>query len=155
MRRRRAPKRTPLADPKYHNTLVAKMMSMMMRDGKKSIVERLIYRSFDIVQEKTGKDALDVFKQAVENARPLLETKSRRVGGATYQVPISVRPDRGQTLALRWMRDFARGRKGAPMEQKLASEILDAFNKTGATLKKREDTHKMAESNRAFAHYRW
>jgi small subunit ribosomal protein S7 len=155
MRRRRAPKRKSLPDPKFKSVLVAKMCNVMMRDGKKSLAERVIYKSFDVLQEKTGKSAIDVFKQAIDNVRPLLETKSRRVGGATYQVPISVRPDRGQTLAMRWIRDFARGRKGAPMDQKLASEILDAFNKTGSTIKKREDTHKMAESNRAFAHYRW
>jgi small subunit ribosomal protein S7 len=155
MRRRRAPKRKSLPDPKFKSVLVAKMVSIMMRDGKKSLAERVIYKSFDALQEKTGKSAIDVFKQAIDNVRPLLETKSRRVGGATYQVPVSVRPDRGQTLAMRWIRDFARARKGASMDQKLASEIIDAFNKTGATIKKREDTHKMAESNRAFAHYRW
>jgi small subunit ribosomal protein S7 len=155
MRRRRAPKRKALPDPKFNSLIVAKMVSVMMRDGKKSIVERMIYRSFDIMQEKTGKEPLGVFKQAIDNARPLLETKSRRVGGATYQVPLSVRPERGQTLAMRWIRDHARYRRGAPMDQKLASEIMDCFNKSGSTIKKREDTHKMAESNRAFAHYRW
>jgi len=155
VRRRRAPKRKALPDPKYKSVLVAKMTNVMMHDGKKSVVERLIYRAFEVLQEKTGKDAVDVFKQAVENVRPLLETKSRRVGGATYQVPVSVRPERGQTVAMRWMRDYARTRKGAPMDQKIAAEILDAFNKTGSSIKKREDTHKMAESNRAFAHYRW
>ena len=155
MRRRRASKRKTLPDPKYKNVLVAKMIKTVMYGGKKSLAERLIYRAFDVAQEKTGKDGLEVFKQAIENARPLLETKSRRVGGATYQVPVSVRPERGQTLAMRWMRDFARQRKGSPMDQKLAGEIVEAFNKTGSTMKKREDTHKMAESNRAFAHYRW
>lgn len=108
-----------------------------------------------MIKEKTGKNPLEAFKQAVENARPLLETKSRRVGGATYQVPVSVRPDRSNTLALRWMRSYAKDRKGKPMAVKLAEEILDAYNKTGSSFKKREDTHKMAESNRAFAHYRW
>lgn len=155
MRRRRAPKRKSLPDPKYKSVLVAKMVSILMRWGKKSLAERLIYGAFNVLKEKTGKDALEVFKQAVENVRPLLETKSRRVGGATYQVPLSVRPERGQTLAMRWMRDFARSRRGSPMDQKLASEILDAYNKSGSAIKKREDTHKMAESNRAFAHYRW
>lgn len=155
MRRRRAAKRTVAPDPKYGNTLVHKLINMVMERGKKSLSERIVYNAFAILGEKTGKDPLEVFKQAVENIRPLLETKSRRVGGATYQVPISVRLDRGQALALRWMRTFARGRKGAPMQQKLAAEILDAFNKTGSSIRKREDTHKMAESNRAFAHYRW
>jgi small subunit ribosomal protein S7 len=155
MRRRRAPKRKSLPDPKFKSVLVAKMVSVIMRDGKKSLAERVIYGAFDVLQEKTGKDPHEVFKQAIDNARPLLETKSRRVGGATYQVPISVRPDRGQTLAMRWIRDYARGRRGAGMGSKLASEILDVYNKTGSTIKKREDTHKMAESNRAFAHYRW
>ena len=126
-----------------------------MERGKKSLAERIVYNAFAILGEKTGKDPLEVYKQAVENVRPLLETKSRRVGGATYQVPISVRLDRGQSLAVRWMCNFAKGKKGTPMQQKLASEILDAFNKTGASIRKREDTHKMAESNRAFAHYRW
>ncbi len=155
MRRRRVPKRTITPDSKYGNTLVQKLINMVMERGKKSVSENIVYNAFAIMGEKTGKEPLEVFKQAVENVRPLLETKSRRVGGATYQVPISVRLDRGQALALRWMRTYARGRKGAPMQQKLASEILDAFNKTGSSVRKREDTHKMAESNRAFAHYRW
>ena len=126
-----------------------------MERGKKSLAERIVYNPFAIVGEKTGKETLEVFKQAVENIRPLLDTKSRRVGGATYQVPVSVRIERGQGLALRWLQTFAKGRKGQPMEQKLAAEITDAFNKTGSAMRKREDTHKMAESNRAFAHYRW
>ena len=155
MRRRRAQKRKILSDPKYKNILVAKMINIVMERGKKSMAENILYGAFDILKEKTGKDPLEVFRQALDNARPLLETKSRRVGGATYQVPMSVRPDRGNTLAMRWMRTFARDRKGSPMRQKLANEILDAFNKSGAAIKKREDTHKMAESNRAFAHYRW
>lgn len=155
MRRRRAPKRKILPDPKFKNILVAKMINIVMERGKKSTAENVLYGAFDILKEKTGKDPLDVFKQALDNARPLLETKSRRVGGATYQVPMSVRPERGSALAMRWMRTFARDRQGSPMRQKLANEILDAFNKTGAAVKKREDTHKMAESNRAFAHYRW
>lgn len=155
MRRRRAPKRKILPDPKFKNILVAKMINIVMERGKKSTAENVLYGAFDILKEKTGKDPLDVFKQALDNARPLLETKSRRVGGATYQVPMSVRPERGNALAMRWMRTFARDRQGSPMRQKLANEILDAFNKTGAAVKKREDTHKMAESNRAFAHYRW
>ncbi len=144
-----------MPDPKFKNILVAKMVNVVMDCGKKSVAERVVYGAFDVLKEKTGKDPLDVFKQALDNVRPLLETKSRRVGGATYQVPVSVRPDRGNTLAMRWMRNLARGKHGSAMGQKLASEILDAFNKTGAAVKKREDTHKMAESNRAFAHYRW
>ncbi|OGW88102.1 MAG: 30S ribosomal protein S7 [Omnitrophica bacterium RIFCSPLOWO2_01_FULL_50_24] len=155
MRRHRAAKRKQIPDPKYKSVLVGRMVNIMMYAGKKSVSERLVYGALDLLKEKTGKDGIEVFKQAIDNARPLLETKSRRVGGATYQVPVSVRPERGQTLAMRWMRDFARGRKGTPMDQKFATEVLDAFNKTGSTIKKREDTHKMAESNRAFAHYRW
>jgi len=155
MRRRRAARRTVSPDPKYGNTLVHRLINVVMERGKKSLAERIVYNAFAILGEKTGKDALEVFKQSVENVRPLLETKSRRVGGATYQVPVSVRADRGQSLAIRWMHTFAEGKKGAPMQQKLANEILDGFNKTGASMRKREDTHKMAESNRAFAHYRW
>ena len=155
MRRRRAQKRKILPDPKFKNILVAKMVNIVMEQGKKSTAERVVYGAFDVLKEKTGKDPLEVFKQALDNARPLLETKSRRVGGATYQVPVSVRPERGNALAMRWMRTFARDKQGSPMRQKLANEILDAFQKTGAAVKKREDTHKMAESNRAFAHYRW
>ena len=155
MRRRRAPKRRILPDPKYKNLLVAKMINIVMERGKKSLAERIVYGSFDVVKEKTAKDPLEVFKQAIDNARPLLETKSRRVGGATYQVPVSVKPDRGQSLAMRWLRMFARDRKGKAMTDKLAEEIMNAFNKTGAAIKKREDVHKMAESNQAFAHYKW
>ena len=155
MRRRRAPKRKIEPDPRYGDLLVSKLINIVLERGKKSLAERIVYGALDILKEKTGKDPLEVFKQALDNARPLLETKSRRVGGATYQVPVSVRPDRGNTLAMRWMRGFARDKHGSPMRQKLASEIMDAFNKTGAAVKKREDTHKMAESNRAFAHYRW
>jgi len=155
VRRRRAPKRRILPDPKYKNLLVAKMINILLEHGKKSLAERILYGSFDVLKEKTGKDPLDVFKQAVDNVRPLLETKSRRVGGATYQVPVSVRPERGSGLAMRWLRMFARDRQGKPMREKLAEEILNAYNKTGAAVKKREDIHKMAESNQAFAHYKW
>ena len=119
------------------------------------MAQKIVYKAFDTVKEKMSKDPLEIFKQSVDNVRPLLETKSRRVGGATYQVPISVRADRGNTLALKWMKTFSRQRKGRPMHIKLAEEILDGFNKTGSSMKKREDVHKMAESNRAFAHYRW
>ncbi|MFC1809536.1 30S ribosomal protein S7 [Candidatus Omnitrophota bacterium] len=155
MRRRRAPKRKILQDPKYKNLLVSKFMNIIMIKGKKSVSEKIIYGAFDILKERTKKDSLEVFKQAIENARPLLETKSRRVGGATYQVPIEVNPARGQTLALRWIRDLCRGKRGKPMQEKLADELLDCYNKTGTTIKKREDVHRMAEANRAFSHYRW
>ena len=155
MRRRRAPKREILPDPQYGDLLVAKFINMIMECGKKSTAERIVYGAFDILKEKTGKDALEVFKQSMDNARPLLETKSRRVGGATYQVPISVRGERGTTLAMRWFKTYSAARKGRPMREKLAQELLDSYNKTGTVVKKREDVHKMAESNRAFAHYRW
>lgn len=155
MRRRRAPKRKINPDPRFSDILVSKLINIVMERGKKSIAEGIVYGAFDILKEKTGKDSLEVFKHAVDNVRPLLETKSRRVGGATYQIPVTVRPERGNTLALRWIRTYARGRKGKPMRIKLAEEILDSYNKTGSAVKKREDVHKMAESNRAFAHYRW
>lgn len=155
MRRRRAPKRTIAPDPQYADLLVSKLINLVMERGKKSMAQKIVYGAFNVVKEKAGKEPLEVFKQAVENVRPLLETKSRRVGGATYQVPVSVRADRGHTLALRWIRSYARERKGRPMYMKLAEEILDSYNKTGTSVKKREDIHKMAESNRAFAHYRW
>ncbi len=131
------------------------MINMLQWDGKKAVSEKIVYDAFDILKEKTHKNPLEIFQKAVENIRPLLEVKSRRVGGATYQVPVDVRPDRGITLALRWVRDFARQKKGRSMQNKLADEIMDAYNKTGAVIKKREDTHKMAEANRAFSHYRW
>ncbi len=155
MRRRRAPKRQIDPDPRYGDLVVSKLINIVMERGKKPVAEKIVYGAFDILKEKTGKEPLEVFRQAVDNVRPLLETKSRRVGGATYQVPVSVRQDRGVTLALRWIRLFARSRKGKPMRIKLADEILDGYNKTGTAMKKREDVHKMAESNRAFAHYRW
>ena len=155
MRRRRAPKRKILPDPKYKNLLVSKFVNVVLIKGKKSTARRIVYDAFDLIQQRTNKNPLDVFKQAVDYARPLLETKSRRIGGATYQVPIEVKPDRGNTLAFRWIRDYARAKKGKPMQEKLAAEILDCFNKTGSTIKKREDVHKMAESNRAFSHYKW
>jgi len=155
MRRRRAVKRQVQPDPKYNNKLVSKLINMVMVKGKKSIAENIVYSCFAIMEEKTSKNALDVYKKALENARPLLEVKPRRVGGATYQVPIEIKPERGTMIALRWIRNFARSKKGRPMEQRLAQELLDAYNNEGATIKKREDTHKMAESNKAFAHYRW
>jgi small subunit ribosomal protein S7 len=142
-------------DPRYGDLLVAKFINIVMECGKKSIAERIVYDALDIVKEKTAKEPLEVFRGALDNVRPLLETKSRRVGGATYQVPVSVSEDRGYSLALRWIRSYSRDRKGKPMHEKLAQEIIDGFNKTGPSIKKREDMHKMAEANRAFAHYRW
>jgi small subunit ribosomal protein S7 len=155
MRRRRAPKRKIDPDPRYNDLLIAKFINIVMECGKKSTAERIVYDALDIVKEKTAKEPLEVFRAALDNVRPLLETKSRRVGGATYQVPVSVSEDRGFSLALRWIRSFSRDRKGKPMHEKLAQEIIDGFNKTGPSIKKREDMHKMAEANRAFAHYRW
>jgi len=155
MRRRRAQKRLIDPDPRYGDLLVAKFINIVMECGKKSIAERIVYDALDIVKEKTSKEPLEVFRAALDNVRPLLETKSRRVGGATYQVPVSVSEDRGYSLALRWIRTYSRERKGKPMHEKLAQEIIDGFNKTGPSVKKREDMHKMAEANRAFAHYRW
>lgn len=155
MRRRRAEKREILPDPKYKNVLVSKFINIIMTRGKKSVAETIVYKSFDILAEKTSKGALEVFQKAMNNARPLLEVKSRRIGGATYQVPIDVKPERGVSIAMRWVRNFARGKKGKPMEIKLADEILEAYKGEGAAIKKRDDTHKMAEANKAFAHYRW
>jgi len=155
MRKQRAPKRDVAPDAKYNSKVVASFINMIMKKGKKSLSERIVYRSFDIVNEKLKRDPLEVFQKAVENVRPLLEVKSRRVGGATYQVPVDVNSRRGTTLALRWMRNYARAKSGRPMEQKLADEIIDAYKRQGAAIKKREDTHRMAEANKAFAHYRW
>ncbi|MBI4710940.1 MAG: 30S ribosomal protein S7 [Candidatus Omnitrophica bacterium] len=155
MRRRRAPKRKIDPDPRYGDLLIAKFINIVMECGKKSTAERIVYDALEIVKEKTSKEPLEVFRAALDNVRPLLETKSRRVGGATYQVPVSVSEDRGYSLALRWIRSYSRDRKGKPMHEKLAQEIIDGFNKTGPSIKKREDMHKMAEANRAFAHYRW
>ena len=142
-------------DPRYGDLLIAKFINIVMDCGKKSTAERIVYDALEIVKEKTAKEPLEVFRAALDNVRPLLETKSRRVGGATYQVPVSVSEDRGYSLALRWIRSYSRERKGKPMHEKLAQEIIDGFNKTGPSIKKREDMHKMAEANRAFAHYRW
>ena len=155
MRRRRAQKRLIDPDPRYGDLLIAKFINVVMECGKKSIAERIVYDALDIVKEKTSKEPLEVFRAALDNVRPLLETKSRRVGGATYQVPVSVSEDRGYSLALRWIRSYSRDRKGKPMHEKVAQEIIDGYNKTGPSIKKREDMHKMAEANRAFAHYRW
>lgn len=154
-RRRVAEKREILPDPKYNSKMVSKFMSAIMTDGKKSVAERICYGAFEIIKEKAGEDPLKVFKTAIENVKPIVEVKARRVGGATYQVPVEVRPNRRLALAFRWIRDFARKRPERTMTERLAAELLDAYNKTGASVKKREDTHRMAEANKAFAHYRW
>jgi len=154
-RRRVAEKREVLPDPKYNSKLVNRFISLIIRDGKKSIAEGIFYGALDIVRDKTNSDPIKVMKAAVENVKPVLEVKPRRVGGATYQVPVEVKPQRKTALALRWMVDYARKRKEKTMRERLAGEILDAYNNTGASIKKKEDTHKMAEANRAFAHYRW
>lgn len=154
-RRREVPKREVLPDPKYGSKVLSKFINSIMQDGKKAIAEGICYDALEIIKEKTGNDPVKVFKQALENVKPILEVKPRRVGGATYQVPVEVRPSRRNALAFRWIRNFARARGERTMSEKLAGELLDASNKTGAAIKKREDTHKMAESNKAFAHYRW
>jgi len=143
------------ADARYHDQLVGKFINVLMSRGKKSTAERLCYRAFDLVQEKTGGDPLKVFRAAVDNVKPVVEVKSRRVGGASYQVPVEIRPVRRTALALRWIVEYAKGRGGKSMSEKLAGELLDAANNTGAAVKKREDVHRMAEANKAFAHYRW
>ncbi|MGO9611885.1 MAG: 30S ribosomal protein S7 [Dissulfurispiraceae bacterium] len=154
-RRREAEKRDLLPDPKFNSKLVSRFVSILMKDGKKSTAERACYGAFDILKDKTGSDPLKVFKTAVDNVKPLLEVKPRRVGGATYQVPMEVRPQRKIALALRWIIGYSRARKEKTMRERLAGELLDAYNNTGTSIKKKEDTHKMAEANRAFAHYRW
>ena len=155
MRKRQATKRDVLADPIYNSKVVTKLVNHIMKDGKKGTAQKIIYNAFDIVKEKTGEDAMVVFNKAMDNIKPGLEVKSRRVGGATYQVPVEVKPDRAQALAFRWLAQYARLRGGHSMAENLANEIIDASNGTGASVKKKEDTHKMAEANKAFAHYRW
>ena len=156
MRRRRAERRESLPDPKYNSRLLGKFINMVMERGKKSVAESIVYGALEVLKNKVSdKEPLEVFTQAIDNARPLLEVKSRRIGGATYQVPIEVKADRGQFIAMRWIRDFARQQKGKPMGEKLAAELLNAYRKEGPSMKKREDTHRMAEANKAFAHYRW
>lgn len=156
MRRRRAERREVLPDPKYNNKVISRFINMLMINGKKWNAERIVYGSLDILCQKTQKsDALEVLNKAIENVRPLLELKSRRVGGATYQIPVEVRGERGVSLALHWIRNAARGRKGKPMQERLATEILEAFNGQGSAVKKKEEMHKMAEANRAFSHFRW
>ncbi len=155
MRKRRAVKRDVLADPIYNSKLVTKLINQIMNDGKKGTAQKILYSAFDMVKEKTGQDPMEVFEKAMENIKPALEVKSRRVGGANYQVPIEVKADRSQALALRWLVNYSRLRGGHSMAENLANEIIDASEGTGAAVKKREDTHKMAEANKAFAHYRW
>ena len=149
------PKRDVLPDPVYNDKVVTKLINNIMLDGKKGVAQKICYDAFDIVKEKTGKDPLEVFEQALNNIMPVLEVKARRVGGATYQVPMEVRPERRQTLGLRWLVNYARQRGERTMKERLAGEILDATNGLGGAFKKKEDTHKMAEANKAFAHYRW
>ncbi len=155
MRKRRAVKRDVLADPMYNSKLVTKLINQIMNDGKKGTAQKILYGAFDMVKEKTGQDPMEVFEKAMENIKPALEVKSRRVGGANYQVPIEVKADRSQALALRWLVNYSRLRGGHSMAENLANEIIDASEGTGGSVKKREDTHKMAEANKAFAHYRW
>ena len=155
MRKRRAIKRDVLADPLYNSKLVTKLINTIMLDGKKGVAQKIVYSAFDMIKEKTNQDAMEVFEKAMENIKPALEVKSRRVGGANYQVPVEVRADRSQALALRWLVTASRNRGGHTMALNLANEIMDAANGTGAAVKKREDTHRMAEANKAFAHYRW
>ena len=155
MRKRQATKRDVLPDALYKSKVVTKLINQIMLDGKKGTAQRIVYDAFDMIKEKTGQDAMEVFTKAMENIKPALEVKSRRVGGANYQVPVEVKAERAQTLAFRWLAQYARLRSGHTMAEKLANEIIDASNGIGASVKKREDTHKMAEANKAFAHYRW
>ena len=155
-RRRVAAKRKVVPDPRYSSELVAKLINCMMEKGKKSLAQRILYQSLDIIHQKMpDQDVMEILSKSVENVKPVLEVKSRRIGGATYQVPVEVRTDRRTSLALRWVVQFARARKGVPMAQALASELLEAYRGEGAAIKKREDTHRMADANKAFAHYRW
>ena len=154
-RRGNIAKRDVLPDPLYNSKLVTRLINNIMYDGKKGVAQKIVYGAFDIIREKTGKEPLEVFEQAMENVMPQLEVKARRVGGATYQVPMEVRPERRQTLGLRWMTNYSRLRSEKTLKERLAGEILDAVNGAGGAAKKRDDTHKMAEANRAFAHYRW
>ena len=155
MRKRRAVKRDVLPDALYKSKVVTKLINQIMIDGKKGTAQRIVYDAFDMIKEKTGEDAMEVFERAMKNIKPALEVKSRRVGGANYQVPVEVKADRAQALAFRWLAQYARLRNGHSMAENLVNEIIDASNGIGASVKKREDTHKMAEANKAFAHYRW
>jgi small subunit ribosomal protein S7 len=154
-RRRVVEKRKLLPDPRYADRQVARFMNIIMHDGKKSTAEQIVYGAFEIIETKTRNDPMAMFRRALENARPRIEVKSRRVGGATYQVPIEVRPERATSLAMRWLVQYARSRDGKSMRDKLANEIIDAANERGETVRKREETHRMADANKAFAHYRW
>lgn len=154
-RKGNVPKREVLPDPVYGSVVVAKLINSIMLDGKKGTAQTIVYDAFESIKETTGEEPLDVFEKAMENIMPIVEVKARRIGGANYQVPIEVRPERRQTLALRWLTKYTRARGEKRMSEKLAKEIVDASNNTGATVKKKEDTHKMAEANKAFAHYRW
>ena len=154
-RRIGVPQRDVLPDPKFGSKVVAKLTNQVMQDGKKGTAQSIVYEAFDIIKEKLGADPMDVFAKAMENVMPVLETKARRVGGSTYQVPIEIRPERRQTLAIRWIVSFARNRSEKTMKEKLAGELMDAYNNTGASVKRKEEMHRVAESNKAFAHYRW
>ncbi len=155
MRKRRAVKRDVLADPIYNSKLVTKLVNTIMLDGKKGKAQTIVYKAFDMIKEKTGREPMEVFEEAMANIKPALEVKSRRVGGANYQVPVEVKADRSQALGLRWLVNYSRLRGGHTMAENLANEIMDASQGTGGAVKKREDTHRMAEANKAFAHYRW
>ncbi len=154
-RRGNVPKREVLPDPVYHSVLVTKLVNSIMLDGKKGVAQKVVYGAFDIIREKLDQDPLEVFTTALENIMPSLEVKARRVGGATYQVPMEVRPERRQTLGLRWLTNYSRNRSERTMRERLAGELMDALNNLGGAVKKREETHRMAESNKAFAHFRW
>ena len=154
-RRGKIAKRDVLPDPLYNSEIVTRLINNIMLDGKKGVAQKIVYGAFDIVAEKTGKDALEAFQEALENIMPVLEVKARRVGGATYQVPMEVRPERRQTLGLRWLTTYSRARNERTMQERLAAEIMDALNETGGAVKKRDETHRMAEANKAFAHFRW
>ena len=155
-RRRRAVKRGVLEDPKFHSALVSRLVNVVMHGGQKSVAQRIVYGTFDrIVEKNANSNALEILQRAVDNAKPRLEVKPRRVGGATYQVPVEVTPDRQMALALRWLVDFADARKGVPMKEALASEIMDAYQGQGNAIRKRDEVHKMAQANKAFAHFRW
>ena len=156
MRRRKAQEREILADPKFNSKVVAKFINMVMLEGKKSLAEKMVYGAFEVAKKQLNEpDVLKIFHKAIDNVRPRLEVKPRRVGGATYQIPVEIRQERGTSIALRWIRDFAKTRKGKSMKEKLADEILSAYKGEGSVIKKRDDTHKMAEANKAFAHFRW
>jgi len=154
-RKREVKKREILSDPKYHDVLISKFINGIMRRGKKSLAERIFYHALDIIKERTHSDPIKTFNQAMDNVKPLIEVRPRRVGGATYQVPVEVRPERKTTLAIRWIIGYAKQRSEKTMEEKLSAELIEAANNRGASVKKKEDTHKMAEANKAFAHYRW